>query len=295
MRKLTTEEFIAKAKTVHGDKYDYSKSLDLRSNQKVIITCPYHGDFEQTPSNHMYGFGCNSCAREVVESARRITFDDFVCRAISVHGERYSYKQETYKNTTSKMVIVCSKHGDFMQSPKKHLMGRGCPVCGGTSKSTTNEFVKRAIAVHGDRYDYSLTHYTSANKKVTILCRKHGVFMQTPANHLYGKGCSGCADHGFKRTEKKAYVYFLESVSAGSIKIGVTHNKSERIKKLIKNTPFQFDVIKIVKTSGINAAKMESHFHKKFKSAGFLGFDGCTEWVMKTHLLMEEIEKATPQ
>lgn len=119
--------------------------------------------------------------------------------------------------------------------------------------------------------------------------------MQTPANHLYGKRCSGRADHGFKRTEKKAYVYFLESVSAGAIKIGVTHNKYERIKKLIKNTPFQFDVIKIVKTSGINAAKMESHFHKKFKNAGFSGFDGCTEWVMKTPLLMEEIEKVTPQ
>lgn len=145
MRKLTTEEFIAKAKAVHGDKYDYSKSVCFRSDKKITITCRKHGDFEQTPSNHMYG-GCNSCAREIVESARRITFDDFVCRAISVHGERYSYKQETYKNTTSKMVIVCSKHGDFMQSPKKHLMGRGCPVCGGTSKSTTNEFIKKSYS-----------------------------------------------------------------------------------------------------------------------------------------------------
>ena len=78
MRKLTTEEFIAKAKAVHGDKYIYDKSVYVNSKEKIIITCPMHGDFEQMPSNHMYGFGCNYCARDIVTSSRRMTFDDFV-------------------------------------------------------------------------------------------------------------------------------------------------------------------------------------------------------------------------
>ena len=73
---------------------------------------------------------------------------------------------------------------------------------------------------------------------------------------MLGKGCPDCAEYGFKRTTKKAYVYFLESVSLGVVKIGVTHNKIERIKRLIKNTPFQFDVIKIIKTTGFNAAEI---------------------------------------
>jgi hypothetical protein len=295
MRKLTTEEFIAKAKAVHGDKYIYDKSVYVNSKEKVIITCPMHGDFEQTPSNHMYGFGCNYCARDIVTSSRRMTFDDFVSKAISVHGERYSYKKDTYKNTSNKMVICCRIHGDFMQSPKKHLVGHGCHFCGGGTRSNTIEFVIKAATVHGNKYDYSLVDYTSANKSVAITCKEHGVFMQAPSNHLNGQGCPDCAEYGFKRTTKKAYVYFLESVSLGVIKIGVTHNKIERIRRLTKNTPFQFNVIKMIKTTGFNAAKIESHFHSKFKSAGLSGFDGCTEWVIRTPDLMMEIDKITPQ
>lgn len=295
MRKLTTEEFIIKSKAIHGDKYDYSKSIYSNSKQKLTITCPSHGDFEQTPGNHMHGFGCNRCAREVIESARRLTFGDFITRALSIHGDKYSYKNETYKNITSKMIITCSAHGDFRQSPKKHLIGHGCPVCGGTLRSTTDEFIQKSIAVHGDNYDYSGVNYSSAKDKVLISCRQHGDFWQTPGNHLSGKACPGCADYGFKRTRKTAYIYFLDSVSAGAVKIGVTHNKYERIKKLARDTPFQFDIIKIIKTNGITAASIESRFHNEFQRAGFYGFDGCTEWVTKTPKLMLEIEKLTPQ
>lgn len=112
---------------------------------------------------------------------------------------------------------------------------------------------------------------------------------------MSGKGCPECADYGFKRTNKTAYVYFLVSVSAGAVKIGVTHNKAERIRKLTRDTPFQFDIIKIIKTNGMTAASIESRFHNEFQRAGFSGFDGCTEWVIKTPRLMLEIEKLTPQ
>lgn len=295
MRKLTTEEFIAKSKAVHGDKYIYDKSVYTNSKTKIIITCPAHGDFEQTPSNHMYGFGCNNCAKDVVSSSRRMTFEDFISKAISVHGEKYSYKKDTYKNSSSKMIICCPKHGEFMQSPKKHLIGQGCHFCCGGIRSNTVEFTIKATAIHGNKYDYSLVDYASANQDVVIICRNHGIFMQAPSNHLNGQGCPDCAEYGFKRTTKKAYVYFLESVSLGVVKIGVTHNKIERIKRLIKNTPFQFDVIKIIKTTGFNAAEIESHFHRKFKKSGLSGFDGCTEWVVRTPDLMMEIGKITPQ
>ncbi len=295
MRKLTTEEFIIKSKAIHGDKYDYSKSIYSNSKQKLTITCPYHGDFEQTPGNHMHGFGCNRCARVLIESARRLTFGDFIIRALSIHGDKYSYKSESYKNITSKIIITCNKHGDFKQSPKKHLIGHGCPICGGTLKSTTDEFIQKSIAIHGDNYDYSCVSYSSAKDKVLIHCREHGDFWQTPGNHLSGKACPGCADYGFKRTRKAAYVYFLYSTSFGVVKIGVTHNKAERIRKLIRDTPFQFEIIKIIKTNGANAARIESRFHNEFQRAGFSGFDGCTEWVIKTPKLMIEIEKLTPQ
>lgn len=64
-RGMTTEEFIAKSKEVHGEKYDYSK-VDLTKignleKEKVCIICPKHGEFWQTPANHLYGNGCKIC------------------------------------------------------------------------------------------------------------------------------------------------------------------------------------------------------------------------------------------
>lgn len=57
MKKLTTEEFIARAKEVHGDKYDYSKVEYANKDAKVTIICPEHGPFEQKPHNHLMGNG----------------------------------------------------------------------------------------------------------------------------------------------------------------------------------------------------------------------------------------------
>lgn len=64
MPKMTTEEFIAKAKGVHGDLYDYShvKYVDYRS--KVCVFCSKHGEFWQRPDTHLQGKGCPKCGRE---------------------------------------------------------------------------------------------------------------------------------------------------------------------------------------------------------------------------------------
>ena len=63
-QKLTTEEFIKKAREVHGDKYDYSKVEYVNSKEKVTIICPEHGEFMQVPSMHLRGHGCAKCSTE---------------------------------------------------------------------------------------------------------------------------------------------------------------------------------------------------------------------------------------
>jgi len=63
MIKVTdTESFIQKSRIIHGDKYDYSKTVYTKSREKVIITCLVHGDFTQTAHNHLYGKGCFKCS-----------------------------------------------------------------------------------------------------------------------------------------------------------------------------------------------------------------------------------------
>src|SRR5690606_32664780 len=119
--------------------------------------------------------------------------------AISYHNNRYDYSLSQYLNKRTKIKIICKKHGEFEQLPLHHIKGSGCPKCAGKNK-TTSIFIDEAKSIHGDRYDYSLTKYTSRDKKVKIICNKHGVFEQIAYDHLFGYNCPKCNTRG-KNTE----------------------------------------------------------------------------------------------
>ena len=184
--KKTTEDFIKEAKAVHGDRYDYSSTEYINATTKVKIGCKIHGEFEQTPDNHLHGNGCPKCGGTVKKAT-----DEFIKDAIAVHGDKYNYSSTEYKNAKTKVKIGCIEHGEFEQTPNKHLQGKGCPKCIGRNK-TTEEFIKEAKKVHGDKYNYSSTEYNGSMIKVKIGCPIHGEFEQNPNSHLYGKGCPKC-------------------------------------------------------------------------------------------------------
>jgi len=126
-KKSTTEEFIEKSKTVHGkEKYDYSKVDYKTAHNKVVIICPIHGEFNQTPSSHLSGRGCLKCK---VDGDRSST-EQFIEKSKTVHGkEKYDYSKVDYINAHNKVVIICPIHGEFEQIPNNHLSGRGCSFC----------------------------------------------------------------------------------------------------------------------------------------------------------------------
>jgi len=191
----TTEEFIAEARKVHGDKYDYSKVEYVNSNTKVIITCPEHGDFEQRPSGHLRGSQCLQCA---IEAATKTT-EQFITDSKEVHGDKYDYSKVEYENNRTKVTIICSYHGTFEQLPSMHLVGTGCPDCAHESsglkqRKTTEQFIADAKEVHGDKYDYSKVQYAGSFTKVIITCPEHGDFEQVPSSHLQGHRCPVCAE-----------------------------------------------------------------------------------------------------
>jgi len=202
--KSNKEEFIRRAKLVHGDKYDYSKVNYVNNRTKVIIICPEHGEFEQVPDSHLRGSGCPICrwkkAKESIRRAQGMTTDEFIERAKKVHGNKYDYSKVKYENTETKVCIICPKHGEFWQTPHHHLMGIGCPLCG-QKKYGTEEFIERAKKIHGDKYDYSKTNFIGKKYKVIITCPIHGDFEQLPLNHLKGYGCPECGRH-FGKQEK---------------------------------------------------------------------------------------------
>lgn len=131
-----------------------------------------------------------------------MTRDEFIQRAIAVHGSKYSYTLVDYVNIKTKVKIVCPDHGVFEQTPDKHIHGKcGCPQCAGNVRLTTDLFIQKARAVHGDKYDYSLVVYKNNRELMPIICPEHGVFYQSALNHLAGKGCSLCANNVLLTTD----------------------------------------------------------------------------------------------
>lgn len=188
MTRLTRTEFIGKATLLHRNKYDYSNVEYINNSTKIKILCSSHGEFLQTPSDHLGGHGCPRCG-----GTQRSTTTNFIIGAKKIHGNRYDYSFVKYINAFSPVKILCKQHGYFHQTPNSHLSGCGCFNCNGSIKLDTVEFIRRAIQLHGDKYDYSKTTYTSYHKKLIITCKHHGDFLQRPSVHLRGSGCSVCS------------------------------------------------------------------------------------------------------
>ena len=112
--------FIKNAEIVHKGKYDYSKAVYNGYKKKLIIICPIHGGFSQTPDNHLHGHGCPKCGNVYHPST-----DEFIEKAKKIHGDKYDYSKSIYQSAKKKIIITCPIHGDFTQTPNKHLNGRG--------------------------------------------------------------------------------------------------------------------------------------------------------------------------
>ena len=198
--RLTKEEFIEKARKIHGDKYDYSKTRYINTRTKIIIICPKHGEFLQRPDQHLANHGCPKCGHE-----REINVDDiakrkniFLQEAREIHGNKYNYSKVEYINTDTKVYIICPEHGEFWQTPYRHIHNKvGCPICKSKTRKchkflTKEEFIEKALQIHGNKYDYSKVDYVNKDTKVCIICPEHGEFWQTPYIHLRGCGCIHC-------------------------------------------------------------------------------------------------------
>ncbi|AUR82239.1 hypothetical protein NVP1022O_26 [Vibrio phage 1.022.O._10N.286.45.A10] len=269
----TTEEFIEKARAVHGDRYSYDRTVYVRALDKVTITCPEHGDFEQRPASHLTGRGCAKCRSD----SDKLTTEEFIEKARAVHGSRYGYERAVYVTNRKKLTITCPGHGDFNQTPHSHLGGSGCAKCADITL-TTEEFIEKARAVHGNAYGYDRTVYVTNKKKVTLTCPEHGDFEQTPNTHLSGCGCHKCATRGFN-PDKQAYLYILLDTETHSrVKIGISNVPDRRLRDLKRETPFPLERIDLFETPPTVTLQLEKFCHSQLESANLTGFDGATEW-----------------
>lgn len=178
--KHTIEIFIQKAIEVHRDIYKYTKVKYINNHTKIIIECKKHGDFEQTPGNHLSDKGCTKCKYEKIASVIRKDKESFVNKSLKIHGNLYDYTLVSYIAAKIPVEIICNKHGSFWQKPNNHLNGSGCPLC----KSSRGETVIRLLLekysinyireyripdqIYRHRYDFYLPDYN-------LLIEFHGI------------------------------------------------------------------------------------------------------------------------
>lgn len=200
MVRYTTASFIEKAVAIHGNNYEYNRTIYVHYKQKLKIVCKLHGDFDMTPNAHIgpNKQGCPQCGIIKRSTINKRTIDKFKDDAIAIHGATYDYSKSDYINCNTKLIVICKLHGEFMITPTHHLRRIGCAICGtirtsNANRLSTSEFIERAIKIHNGKYDYSKLIYIDSKSDICVICNIHGEFMQNANNHLCGSGCDKCA------------------------------------------------------------------------------------------------------
>lgn len=236
--KISKEDFILRARKIHGDKYDYSKSIINGLKNRITVVCKIHGPFVKIISEYLKGTGCPKCSK----IKRHRTNQDFIDEANLKHNFKYDYSKTNFTKTTEKIIVICKDHGEFEQIANSHLVGNGCFYCAikGTS-SCTEEFIKKAEVIHNFKYDYSNVVYTNSITKVNIVCPKHGKFFQKPNAHLNGSGCPNCYGHISK--PETAWLDFL-NIQKENRNFRIEHNNKKYFVdgfEPLTNTVYEFN------------------------------------------------------
>lgn len=189
------DKFLEEAYKIHGDKYNYSNFNYKNCKTKGLIHCNKCGtDFYMLPTNHIcMKQGCPTC-----NGTRKYKSDEWIAKCKEKYD--YDYSETEYIDAKTKVKIIChekdefgNEHGEFWKIPRKHLQGgQGCPKCSRMFLVPFDEFVKRSVGIHGDKYIYHKDEYINFTTKTRITCPKHGDFYQKPQVHASGCGCQDC-------------------------------------------------------------------------------------------------------
>lgn len=295
-------EVIKDFKEAHGETYSYSKVNFEMLTVKVEITCKIHGSFWQKPQKHISGQGCPKCGGRLQYSN-----DEAVKGFQETHGNKYNYSLVNYKNSHSKIEIICLLHGVFKQTAGSHKGGSGCPLCAGNYTLETNEVIQQFKIIHGDRYEYSKVEYVGAFKEVVITCKVHGEFKQMPRTHKKGSGCPKCAitiDH-----TKGSYIEFCKMYASGEshlyviqcfdenelfYKVGISYYGANLRFNSKGKMPYNFKILNEIKGDVELVWNLEKKIHKLLKHYRVVpmkAFHGSTECFREIPEKVKEIIK----
>ena len=202
MKKISKEQFLEKLPKEILEKVELLEYVN--TNTKIKVLCKdCNIVYSQLPRNLAKGFnGCPKCSKS------KTSKELYLEKIKSIHKDHYDYSFVDYINSKTKIVLICKKNKVRFEQTASTVLNKkvGCPICSKKIKKTTEQFIKDAKLIHGDRYDYSLVEYKNCKTKVKLICKKcKKEFYITPSNHLRKKGCPCCKE---SKGEKIIRVFF---------------------------------------------------------------------------------------
>lgn len=251
----------------------------LNNHTRVEIICNKGHKFDMTPSSIKAGCSCRVCTGNDPAYAE-VKFK----KSVTISG--YSLIGE-YVASGEPVEMICPRGHVWNIRPASFAKGTRCSTCSNNNKQKSkSDFLNFAESKNVT----VLSEYVNARTKVKIMCQKGHVSSITPDGFKISTGCPQCATTGYK-SSKRGYLYILRHEYNNHFKIGISNSYEKRISNLRLTTPFDFDVVAVFEGDGQEIIDLEQAIHKTMPSAGYKGFDGCTEWIIATNdiILLPEV------
>lgn len=290
--------FLQKALELHGDFFGYDKFEYIAAKVPSIVTCPKHGEFLQSPANHLRSkHACQQCwdveRKAIMKGApgkpgKRTTKEEYLSKLNLPQG--YSVNLDKFDGMSHGSVeLICPVHGNHEYPPRALLVSEyKCKQCGWKAAADFklkgySSFIEKVEKLHNNKYTYPFPEeYENRKSMLTIVCSDHGIFKKTAQKHLAGQGCNRCRldkliDDGiliggycegffksYPELEKaEGLVYYLKVGSA--YKIGITRNKLQgRLRSIKSESKREVKVIDTYTTTLRNAFDIEQKILSDF-------------------------------
>lgn len=282
------EFFKFQVKQIHGNLYNLDKTVYQGADNKTTAECKIHGEFSIDAKYFKSFRGCPACGNKCSSDSTRLSTEEFIVKAKEIHGDKYDYSKVDYISAKTDVIVICKVHGEFKTKPTNHLSSKGCRKCAnvltGLRRSLNqDEVIRRFINKHGSRYDYSKVNYSGdAHALLDIVCKEHGLFTQSYANHNSGKGCPICAKE-FNSRLKSGFVKSANSKSYASLYLIKCYDSDEEFYKIGITTkpiryrfggksqiPYEYNLIHLHCSDGESIWELEKILHREYRDIKYI-------------------------
>ncbi len=176
--------FIVMAQEIHDNKYNYSQVIYINQWESVLIGCPKHGYFLQTPKQHLNGSGCRLCYNEKAGQCNFKGQEDFISEISKIHDYKYDYSKVEYIGQAYKIEIICPIHGPFFQKAQSHWYGHGCRKCNKSISKSETAWLD-SLNIPNDK-NYRNVTIQSENTKYNVDAVYNGVIYEFYGDYWHG-------------------------------------------------------------------------------------------------------------